>query len=155
MLVVSNFSFLVDNIRADGAKGWVTIILTECNKQIHFHFHLASMLIAHHADRAGYYAFHALIGPIWSLVGFLVLELLKDNAGAWNFYVAALFLASSPSWHGMHIAWMSSNLAPIGKRTLALGAIVGAANIAGIPGSQIYRKFWAYCIKKKVTSCLI
>ncbi|KAI8335619.1 major facilitator superfamily domain-containing protein [Blakeslea trispora] len=101
---------------------------------------IASMLIAHHADRAGYYAFHALIGPIWSLVGFLVLELLKDNAGAWNFYGAALFLASSPSWHGMHIAWMSSNLAPIGKRTLALGAIVGAANIAGIPGSQIYQQ---------------
>jgi hypothetical protein len=41
----------------------------------------------------------------------------------------------------MQIAWMSSNMAPIGKRTLALGAIIGAANINGVPGSQIYRKF--------------
>jgi hypothetical protein len=38
----------------------------------------------------------------------------------------------------MQIAWMASNLAPIGKRTLALGAVIGAANICGVPGSQIY-----------------
>ncbi|KAI8072145.1 major facilitator superfamily domain-containing protein [Gilbertella persicaria] len=101
---------------------------------------IASVIIAHDADKRGWYGFHALIGPFWSIAGFIALEFLKDDAGPWNFYAAALFLASSPSWHGMHIAWMSSNLAPLGKRTLALGVIVGSANIAGVPASQIYQQ---------------
>lgn len=100
-----------------------------------------SIIIARSADKRGYYAFHGLIGVFWSLAGFLALELMKDDAGRWNFYGAALFVASSPVWHGMHIAWMSTNLAPLGKRTLALGAVIGAANICGVPGSQIYRKY--------------
>lgn len=99
-----------------------------------------SIAVAHSADKRGNYAYHALFGVVWSMAGFLALEFLRGDAGRWNFYAAALFLASSPSWHGMHIAWMSSNLAPLGKRTLALGAVIGAANICGVPGSQIYRK---------------
>lgn len=98
-----------------------------------------SIFIARSSDRYGQVAFHALIGTIWFLVGFIALEFLPDDAGRWSQYGAALFCASSPSWHGMQIAWMSSNLAPIGKRTLALGAVIGAANINGVPGSQIYR----------------
>ncbi|KAG1057143.1 hypothetical protein G6F46_001022 [Rhizopus delemar] len=99
-----------------------------------------SILIAKHADKKGYYAFHALIGCLWSMAGFLSLIILPNSAGRWNFYAAALFTASSPSFHGMHIAWMSSNVAPHGKRVLALGAIIGAANICGVPGSQIYQQ---------------
>ncbi|KAG1112314.1 hypothetical protein G6F42_014778 [Rhizopus arrhizus] len=79
-----------------------------------------SIIIARSSDRYGNVALHALIGK-------------------WSLYGAALFTASAPSWHGMQIAWMSSNLAPIGKRTLALGAVIGAANICGVPGSQIYK----------------
>lgn len=99
-----------------------------------------SIIIARSADVFGNYSLHAIIGCLWGMAGFLALELLPDNAGRWSFYVACLFLASAPSWHGMQIAWMSSNLAPIGKRTIALGAVIGAANICGVPGSQLYRK---------------
>jgi hypothetical protein len=43
---------------------------------------------------------------------------------------------------------MSSNLAPIGKRTLALSWVIGAANIAAVPGSQIYGKpFFSISLK--------
>ncbi|KAG2215422.1 hypothetical protein INT46_001385 [Mucor plumbeus] len=76
---------------------------------------------------------------IWGLIGFSLLEILPESIGRWQLYAAALFTASSPSWHGMQIAWMSSNIAPIGKRTLALAAVIGAANINGVPGSQIYQ----------------
>lgn len=101
---------------------------------------VVSILVARSADKRGNYAIHAMFGICWTLAGFLALEFLPGSAGRWNFYAAALFLASSPIWHGMHIAWMSSNLAPLGKRTIALGAVIGAANICGVPGSQIYRK---------------
>jgi predicted MFS family arabinose efflux permease len=98
-----------------------------------------SIIIARSSDRYGNVAFHALIGTVWTLIGFIVLEVLPDNSNRWSLYGAALFTASNPSWHGMQIAWMSSNLAPIGKRALALGAVIGAANINGVPGSQIYQ----------------
>ncbi|KAF7721586.1 hypothetical protein EC973_004457 [Apophysomyces ossiformis] len=98
-----------------------------------------SILIAKSSDYYGEVALHALIGTLWSLIGFIALEFLPDNAGRWSWYGAALFTASSPSWHGMQIAWMSSNIAPVGKRALALGAVIGAANINGVPGSQIYQ----------------
>jgi MFS family permease len=97
-----------------------------------------SIIVARSSDTHGYVAFHALVGVFWSLSGFLALELLPNDANRWSRYAAALIANSSPSWHGMQIAWMSSNLAPVGKRALALGAVVGAANICGVPGSQIY-----------------
>lgn len=98
-----------------------------------------SVLIAKSSDKRGNVVFHALIGSIWGLIGFSLLEVLPDSIGKWPLYGAALFTASSPSWHGMQIAWMASNIAPIGKRTLALAAVIGAANINGVPGSQIYQ----------------
>ncbi|KAK4518283.1 uncharacterized protein ATC70_001635 [Mucor velutinosus] len=100
---------------------------------------IISIIIAKSADRFGNYALHALIGCVWSMIAFLVLQFLPNSAGRWSFYAAALFVASTPPWHGMQIAWMSSNLAPVGKRTIALGAVIGAANICGVPGSQIYQ----------------
>ncbi|KAH8553186.1 major facilitator superfamily domain-containing protein [Umbelopsis sp. PMI_123] len=100
-----------------------------------------AILIARAADRYGNTSLFALIGVAWNLTGFLLLEFLPENAGKWAIYSAAFVAASSPSWHGMQIAWMASNLAPIGKRTLALGAVIGAANICGVPGSQIYKAY--------------
>jgi hypothetical protein len=100
---------------------------------------ILSIIIAKSSDKYGNVVFHALIGSIWGLIGFSLLEILPESIGRWQLYAAALFTASSPSWHGMQIAWMSSNIAPIGKRTLALAAVIGAANINGVPGSQIYQ----------------
>ncbi|CEP07753.1 hypothetical protein [Parasitella parasitica] len=97
-----------------------------------------SILIAKSSDKRGNIVLHALIGSAWGLIGFCILEILPDSIGRWQLYAVALFTASSPSWHGMQIAWMSSNIAPIGKRTLALAAVIEAANINGVPGSQIY-----------------
>ncbi|KAI8062955.1 major facilitator superfamily domain-containing protein [Thamnidium elegans] len=99
-----------------------------------------SILIAKSADRYGNYALHAIIGCVWSMVGFLAIQFIPDDTGRWGFYAVMLFMASTPSWHGMQVAWMSSNLAPVGKRTIALGAVVGAANICSVPGSQIYQE---------------
>ncbi|KAI9475525.1 MAG: major facilitator superfamily domain-containing protein [Benjaminiella poitrasii] len=98
-----------------------------------------SILIARRSDRHGQVALHDLVGVVWSLADFLALVLLPATAGRWSLYAAALVTSGSPSWHGMQIAWMSSNLAPVGKRILALGAVVGAANICSVPGSQIYQ----------------
>ncbi|KAI9498203.1 major facilitator superfamily domain-containing protein [Zychaea mexicana] len=98
-----------------------------------------SILIAYSSDKYGEVALHALIGVIWETIGYVTLRALPADTSRWSLFAAATVTASSPSWHGMHIAYMSSNLAPQGKRAIALGAIIGAANLNGVPGSQIYR----------------
>ncbi|KAI7848942.1 major facilitator superfamily domain-containing protein [Circinella umbellata] len=98
-----------------------------------------SLLIAHSSDKHGEVALHALIGNIWQMVGYITLKTLPADAGRWPLFAAATVTGAAPSWHGMHIAYMSANMAPAGKRAIALGAIIGAANLNGVPGSQLYR----------------
>ncbi|KAI8071325.1 major facilitator superfamily domain-containing protein [Gongronella butleri] len=98
-----------------------------------------SIFIAHIAEKYGYMGLFAAFEMFWSMCGLLAMELLPESASRWQLYAAILFTAATPIFHGMHIAWMSSNLAPIGKRTLALGAAIGFGNICAVPGSQIYR----------------
>lgn len=129
-------SYLPTMIRTSGFSVTESNLLTAPSFIIGLIF---SIFIARSSDKHGNVVYHALIGVIWALVGFIILEVLPEDSSRWSLYGAALFTASTPSWHGMQIAWMSSNLAPIGKRTLALGAVIGAANINGVPGSQIYQ----------------
>lgn len=130
-------SYLPSMIKNAGFETTTANLLTAPS---HIFCMFMSIWLAQSADKRGNIAFHALLGSLWGLCGAILLENLPDNVGRWQLYAAALFTASTPSWHGMHIAWMSSNMAPMGKRILALGAIIGAANINGVPGSQIYRK---------------
>lgn len=99
-----------------------------------------SILIAKSADKFGDVGLHAAFEAAWMLAGFIVLRTLPPDANRWSIYAGALIANGAPSWHGMHIAWMSSNVAPNGKRSLALGLIIGAANICSVPGAIIYRK---------------
>lgn len=130
-------SYLPSIIKSAGFETTTANLLTAPSYIIGLVF---SIIIARYSDKYGNVSLFALIGTTWILIGFIILEYLPDNVGKWQMYAAALFTASSPSWHGMQVAWMSSNIAPIGKRTLALAAVIGAANINGVPGSQIYRK---------------
>jgi hypothetical protein len=130
-------TYLPTMIKQSGFSVYVANLLAAPTYLVNLVF---SIFIAKAADRFGNTSLFALVGVAWNLTGFILLEFLPVNASRWAMYSAAFVAASSPSWHGMQIAWMASNLAPIGKRTLALGAVIGAANICGVPGSQIYRK---------------
>ena len=44
-------------------------------------------------------------------------------------YLAACIITSWPMTHPLNIAWMSENTGSVGKRTVASGAVIGAANI--------------------------
>ncbi|KAI8581695.1 hypothetical protein K450DRAFT_294064 [Umbelopsis ramanniana AG] len=131
-------TYLPTMIKQSGFSVYVANLLAAPTYLVNLVF---SIFIAKAADRYGNTSLFALIGVTWNLTGFLLLEYLPVNASRWAMYSAAFVAASSPSWHGMQIAWMASNLAPIGKRTLALGAVIGAANICGVPGSQIYQAY--------------
>ncbi|KAG0164472.1 hypothetical protein DFQ28_010272 [Apophysomyces sp. BC1034] len=102
---------------------------------------VGSIMVARSSERHGEIALHTLAATAWSLIGYIILEFLPDTVSGWGFYFAVLVAASAPSTYGIQVAWMSANLAPVGKRTLALGAVIGAANISGVFGSQIYKAY--------------
>lgn len=109
-----------------------------------------SIIIAASSDRYGEVMAHALIGVVWQAAGYAALWAMPVDANRWSKFAAATVTAAAPSWHGMHIAYMSANLSPAGKRALALGAIIGSANICGVPGSQIYSKLTSYLIRSNI-----
>ncbi|KAE9403454.1 MFS general substrate transporter [Gymnopus androsaceus JB14] len=80
---------------------------------------------------------HGAFGATWQLVGWILLRFyLRIQT---KVYLAALFVACWPYTHPLNIAWMSENTGSIGKRTLASGSVIFAANIYGVWGSQIYQ----------------
>ncbi|KAH7878345.1 MFS general substrate transporter [Lentinula edodes] len=107
-----------------------------------------TVLFIWHSDRIGERGFHGAFGATWQLVGWILLRCLPSDASKGVKYFAALLVACWPYTHPLNIAWMSENtgqvvlLLPslsIGKRTLASGCVIFAANIYGVWGSQIYQ----------------
>ncbi|ORY07314.1 MFS general substrate transporter [Basidiobolus meristosporus CBS 931.73] len=97
--------------------------------------------VAHnyYSDRYGNRAYHCVAQIALAIIGYVCLQALPDNTNKWGLYVVVIITLAAYSWHALQVAWVTENMAPMGKRSLAMGAIIAAANIAGVPGSQIYR----------------
>ncbi|GAW09809.1 MFS general substrate transporter [Lentinula edodes] len=98
-----------------------------------------TVLFIWHSDRIGERGFHGAFGATWQLVGWILLRCLPSDTSKGVKYFAALLVACWPYTHPLNIAWMSENTGSIGKRTLASGCVIFAANIYGVWGSQIYQ----------------
>lgn len=131
-------TYLPSIIRSAGFETTTANLLTAPSYIVNGIF---SILIAWSSDRYGDVGLHIVISVIWQLAGYIALRALPVGTDRWSLFAAAMVTAAAPSWHGMHIAWMSSNVAPSGKRALALGAIIGAANICSVPGAYIYQTY--------------
>lgn len=64
-----------------------------------------SIIIARTAEKYGYMAFFAAFEILWGAIGFLALALVPIDTPKWAMYAVVLFTASTPLYHGMHIAW--------------------------------------------------
>ncbi|PPQ80351.1 hypothetical protein CVT25_003634 [Psilocybe cyanescens] len=100
---------------------------------------ISMVIVIHHSDKVRERGYHGAFGAGWQLAGWIFLRSLPDSAGRGLKYFAAVIVASWPSTHPLNIAWMSENTGSIGKRTVASGLVIGASNIYGVWGSQIYR----------------
>ncbi|KAJ3886729.1 MFS general substrate transporter [Lentinula edodes] len=98
-----------------------------------------TVLFIWHSDRIRERGFHGAFGATWQLVGWILLRCLPSDTSKGVKYFAALLVACWPYTHPLNIAWMSENTGSIGKRTLASGCVIFAANIYGVWGSQIYQ----------------
>ncbi|KJA24895.1 hypothetical protein HYPSUDRAFT_65203 [Hypholoma sublateritium FD-334 SS-4] len=100
---------------------------------------IAMILVVRHSDKVRERGYHGAFGAGWQLLGWIFLRSLPSSAGRGLKYTAAVVVASWPSTHPLNIAWMTENTGSVGKRTVASGLIIGASNIYGTWGSQIYR----------------
>ncbi|KIK66417.1 hypothetical protein GYMLUDRAFT_193056 [Collybiopsis luxurians FD-317 M1] len=98
-----------------------------------------TVLVIWHSDKVRERGFHGAFAATWQLVGWFLLRFLPSDASKGVRYFAALFVAAWPLTHPLNIAWMSENTGSIGKRTLASGSVIFAANIYGVWASQIYQ----------------
>ncbi|KAK0493733.1 MFS general substrate transporter, partial [Armillaria luteobubalina] len=92
-----------------------------------------------HSDRVREHGLHGAFGAAWQLVGWILLRALPSGTSRGVKYFAAIVVTAWPSTHPLNIMWMSENMGSVGKRTIASGCVIFAANIYGVWGSQIYQ----------------
>jgi predicted MFS family arabinose efflux permease len=93
--------------------------------------------MAHSSDKRYERAYHAIVGASLCFIGYLLLLLLTDRSGK---YVAVCIAVS-----GIFVinpvvnAWLTSNISPSMKKSVATAMAVSANNSAGLLGSHIYK----------------
>ncbi|KAJ7668129.1 MFS general substrate transporter [Mycena rosella] len=97
------------------------------------------IIVIRHSDKVRERGFHGAFGSAWQLVGWILLRAMPNSASRGVKYFGAVVVASWPYNHPLNIGWMSENTGSVGKRTVASGAVIFAANIYGVWASQIYQ----------------
>ncbi|KAF8651059.1 hypothetical protein AX16_004922 [Volvariella volvacea WC 439] len=100
---------------------------------------LVMLTMIRHSDKTKERGLHGAFAAAWYLVGWTLLRALPSGTDRGIKYVAVLIVASWPYTHPLNIAWMSENTGSVGKRTIASGLVIGAANLHGTWGAFIYR----------------
>ncbi|KAJ3046402.1 hypothetical protein HDU99_009790, partial [Rhizoclosmatium hyalinum] len=129
-------TYLPSIINSFGFNVYVANALTAPNALLGF---FTMTALAWHSDKKGERGWHGVFANTWLLTGFLLLEFIPDDAPKGVLYFATFVISGAPFVHPLNIAWMSENTGPIGKRTVASGLIISAANIYGTYASQIYQ----------------
>ncbi|KAJ7094329.1 MFS general substrate transporter [Mycena epipterygia] len=97
------------------------------------------VIVIRNSDKVRERGFHGAFGSAWQLVGWIILRAMPDSASRGVKYFGAVVVASWPYNHPLNIGWMSENTGSVGKRTVASGAVIFAANIYAVWASQIYQ----------------
>ncbi|KAJ3285072.1 hypothetical protein HDU79_007615 [Rhizoclosmatium sp. JEL0117] len=128
--------YLPTTISSFGFNVYVSNALTAPN----YILTLISMIVmCAHSDRVNERGFHGALSLTWYFTGFALLAFLPDGTDKGIRYFATLVISSAPFTHPLNIAWLTENTAPIGKRTVASGAVICAANLYGTYAAQIYQ----------------
>jgi predicted MFS family arabinose efflux permease len=94
--------------------------------------------MARSSDRHYERSYHAMVGAALVFLGYLLLLLMTGRSGL---YVAVCIAVS-----GIFVinpvvnAWLTSNIAPSMKKSVATAMAVSANNSAGLLGSHIYQR---------------
>ncbi|KAJ3306306.1 hypothetical protein HDU76_004841 [Blyttiomyces sp. JEL0837] len=129
-------TYLPSIINSFGFNVYVSNALTAPGYILSF---ISMTLMTYHSDKTRERGFHGLLSATWLLIGLIALRFTPDTADKYTLFAVLLVVTTWPLTHPLNISWMTENMAPLGKRTVASGAIIGAANIYAVYASQIYR----------------
>lgn len=92
---------------------------------------------AYSSDRKKDRAYHAIAGAAFCLIGYLMLTICTERPQLY----AGVFIAVSGVFviNPIVNAWLTGNIAPDMKKSVATAMAVSANNSAGLVGSNIYR----------------
>lgn len=93
--------------------------------------------VAYSSDRKKERTFHAIAGASVCLVGYIILNVFVERAVLYTgvcIAVAGIFVINP-----IVNAWLTGNIAPDMKKSVATAMAVSANNSAGLLGSNIYR----------------
>ncbi|KAK9679932.1 hypothetical protein K7432_016104 [Basidiobolus ranarum] len=119
--------------------GFSTVVSNLLTVPAHLLKFLAMLALTRNSDRVKDRAWHGVVGMTWFLVGLFLLQLLPDSTNRWALYGVIIFTVGWPFWHPINAAWLTENVAPMGKRSIGLAMYIMSVNINGLVGSQIYR----------------
>ncbi|KAG2227553.1 hypothetical protein INT45_002238 [Circinella minor] len=96
------------------------------------------IVVAHSSDRFQERTFHAILGASICIIGYTLPIILTDKKGLYG----AVFIAVTGIFviNPIVNAWLTSNIAPEMKRSVAAAMAVSANNSAGLLGANIYRR---------------
>ncbi|KAK9704497.1 hypothetical protein K7432_010157 [Basidiobolus ranarum] len=119
--------------------GFSTVISNLLTVPAHLLKFVTMLALTRNSDRVKDRALHGIVGTIWFLIGVFLLELLPDTTDRWSMYAVIIFTVGWPYWHPINAAWLTENVAPLGKRSIGLAMYIMSVNINALAGSQIYR----------------
>lgn len=93
--------------------------------------------VAYSSDRRKDRAYHAVIGAFICMIGYIILTVFIQRPVLYTgicIAVAGIFVINP-----IVNAWLTSNIAPDMKKSVATAMAVSANNSAGLLGSNIYR----------------
>ncbi|KAJ1565975.1 hypothetical protein HK096_005553, partial [Nowakowskiella sp. JEL0078] len=129
-------TYLPTIIKSFGFNVYVSNALTAPGYILTF---ISMTIMTSHSDRTGDRGYHGIFSASWLLIGFIILRSVPDDSNKYLLWGILLFISSWPLTHPLNISWMSENMAPLGKRTVASAAVIGAANIFSVWAGQIYQ----------------
>ncbi|KAG0356950.1 major facilitator superfamily domain-containing protein [Gamsiella multidivaricata] len=96
--------------------------------------------VSYSSDRFNERAFHGAAATLYYAACVASLALLPINANKYSLYICLIFtMGGQTCWHPVNAAWIASNTAPVGKRTIALAMYIISVNITAIAGSNVFR----------------
>ncbi|KAF9182745.1 hypothetical protein BGZ51_008731 [Haplosporangium sp. Z 767] len=97
-------------------------------------------LVSWSSDKHNERAFHGALASTYYALCILALAVLPEDANKFSLYFALIFaMGGQTCWHPVNAAWISSNMAPVGKRSIALAMYIISVNACDMVSVNLFR----------------
>ncbi|KAF9395313.1 hypothetical protein CPC16_008673 [Podila verticillata] len=97
------------------------------------------------SDKHNERALHGALASLYYAMCILALAVLPADASNFSLYFALIFaMGGQTCWHPVNAAWIASNTAPVGKRSIALALYIISVNACDMVSDapRFIRGFW-------------